>query len=130
MIYPFFSLSSITYSYKDIVDIRTAPKCKAPSGKIVDNGDKDHVIQFSDGYKWSTFWIWAGTDDEEKGRLIEFVSAKSGKPVRQLPILGQAIAARSTARMTHPANIFSTNTPNPGSTSPPVSISEGSRITI
>jgi hypothetical protein len=85
--YPFFSISSTTYSYSDIIDIQTASQCMAPSGKIVDNGDKDHVIYLSDGYKWSTRWLWAGCDAEEKQQLIEFVSNKSGKPVHQMPIL-------------------------------------------
>lgn len=87
VIYPFFGISSIRHSYNDIVDIRTAPQCRAPSGKVVSNYDKDHVIEFSNGYKWSTHWIWGTTDDKEKRRLIEFVSDKSGKQVRQLPIL-------------------------------------------
>jgi hypothetical protein len=87
VIYPFFSLSSVTYSYTDIVSINTAPLRRAPSGKIVKNGDEDYVIGFCDGYKWSTHWVWAGTDDSEKIRLLKYVSAKSGKPIRQLQIL-------------------------------------------
>jgi hypothetical protein len=87
VIYPFFGISPVRHTYKEIVDIRTAPQCRAPSGNVVVNGDKDHIIEFSDGYKWSTYIIWGETDDNEKQRLIDFVSAKSGKPVRQLPIL-------------------------------------------
>jgi hypothetical protein len=87
VIYPFWSLSSVRHSYQDIAEIRTAPQCKAPSGKIVNNVDQDHVLQFSDGYRWSTYWIWGETDDNEKRRLIDFISTKSSKPVRQLAIL-------------------------------------------
>ena len=87
VLYPFCSVSSIHHSYRDVVNLRTAPKCKAPNGDIVENSDMDHVVEFSDGSAWSTRWIWGELSDNEKRRLIAFLSAKSGKQVRQLPVL-------------------------------------------
>lgn len=86
---PFFGLSNVRHSYDDIVEIRTAPVSRAPSGKVVPNEAGDHVVDFSDGSVWSTYPIWSHLRKAEKHELIDFIVAKSGKQVRQVPILNK-----------------------------------------
>lgn len=86
-IYPFLSLSSTTYRYQDVVDIRTSRHVKAPNGRVLVNSERIHVIEFADGRRWSTYLIWEESEDAAKDRLLKFLCDKSGKQVRQVPVL-------------------------------------------
>lgn len=83
--YPFFSFSSVRHEYSDIADIRTALQRRAPNGRLRDNDD--YETEFSDGRVWSTYPNPASLTKAEKQQMMEFVSKKSGKPVRQVPVL-------------------------------------------
>ena len=83
--YPFFSLSSVSHKYSDITDIRTAPQRRAPNGNLRDNDDFETV--FSDGRVWSTHPNPAAFTTLEKRQMMEFVSKKGGRPIRQVPVL-------------------------------------------
>jgi len=83
--YPFFSFSSVSHKYSDITDIRTAPQRRAPNGSLRDNDD--YETEFSDGRVWSTHPNPANLTKAEKQQMMEFVSKKCGRPVRQVPVL-------------------------------------------
>lgn len=83
--YPFFSLSSVSHKYGDIVDIRTAPQRRAPNGRLRDNDD--YQTEFADGSVWSTYLNPADLTTAEKRQMMEFVSKQSGKPIRLVPVL-------------------------------------------
>jgi len=83
--YPFFSLSSVSHKYGEIVDIRTAPKRRTPLGKLRDNNE--YQTEFADGSVWYTLWEPAALAPAEKREIMEFLSKKSGKPIRRVPVL-------------------------------------------
>lgn len=71
--------------YADVKEIRTAPQLRAPSGKLVNR--REYVVEFADGTTWSTNFQPAELPPQKKKNLLEFVSKKSGKPIRELQIL-------------------------------------------
>ena len=83
--YPFFTLLSVSHKYSDITDIRTAPRRQAPSGNLRDNDD--YETEFSDGSVWATYPNPADLTADEKQRMMEFVSKRSGKPIRHVALL-------------------------------------------
>ncbi len=83
--YPFFSLSSVSHKYGGIADIRTAPKRRAPNGNLRDNDD--YETEFTDGSIWSTHPNPADLTTVDKRQMMEFVSKKSSKPIRHVPVL-------------------------------------------
>lgn len=83
--YPFFSLSSVRHNYRDIADIRTAPKVRTPIGDIKDNDN--YETEFTDGSIWSTYPNPTNLTAAEKRQMMEFVAKQSGIPIRQVPVL-------------------------------------------
>jgi hypothetical protein len=83
--YPFFSLSSVSHKYREITDIKTAPKRRAPNGNLRDNDD--YQTAFADGLVWLTYPNPADLTAAEKRQMMEFVSKQSGKPIRHVPVL-------------------------------------------
>lgn len=80
-----FGFSRDRKSYSSIDDICTAPKLRAPAGNIVER--REYVIRFDDGNTLSTKNFFKEENAPRVKQAIEFTSMKSGKPIRELPIL-------------------------------------------
>lgn len=80
-----FGLGTVTRSYQDVKDIRTAPQRRAPNGKLVDR--REYEIEFVDGSIWTTNFEPSGLSNQEKERLAKFISRQSTRRIRELKVL-------------------------------------------
>ena len=81
-----FGFSASTYNYTEITQLRTAPSCRAPVGRLINR--REYEITFRDGQAWRTSSIVAvGTRPEEKKKLFDLLSARSGVPIQEVPVL-------------------------------------------
>lgn len=71
--------------YSNIASIKAARGVTAPNGNIVLR--REYSIRFVDGFSWNTDTDLSDATPEQKARLIDAVSARSGVPVREVDVL-------------------------------------------
>jgi hypothetical protein len=81
----FFSPIERVYPFEEVAEIQTAPRFRAPIGKVVDR--REYVIAFRDGRSWSTRWTPFESADQ-KTSVAEVISERSGVSILELDILG------------------------------------------
>jgi hypothetical protein len=82
---PFFSIRERSFSYADVVSIKTAPAFVAPNGKTVQR--REYVLQFSDSTSWNTKDEPSDAAEAQVRSLVHAVSERSGTAISEIPVL-------------------------------------------
>ncbi len=81
-----FGFSASTYNYTEITQLRTAPSYRALIGRVFNN--REYEVTFRNGRAWRTSSMVAvGTRPEDKKKLFDLLSARSGVPIQEVPVL-------------------------------------------
>jgi hypothetical protein len=83
LVHNFWSFGLHRYDYSNVVWIGSAPAYVAPSGAIVRR--REYLFRFNDGSSWSTLSDPSGASRDTRDRLAQWVSARSGCHVVELP---------------------------------------------
>lgn len=86
---PFFGIRERTFSYAEVVSIKTAPTFVAPNGKTVQR--REYVVQFSDSTSWSTNYDPSEATEAQVRSLVRAVSERSGVAVSEIPVLRREV---------------------------------------
>jgi hypothetical protein len=88
VIKPLFAISPLSYCYTDIESIHSAPAVTTWTGKTVNQ--REYVIIFHNGQKWSTNLSPALMGSEQKTQILLYVSLKSGVPMTERKVLDKS----------------------------------------
>jgi hypothetical protein len=82
-----FSPSEVRYSLADVQNIETSGRFVAPNGNLITQ--REFVVIFNDGRRWSTTYIPSDPDTEAKRRFMRMIADRSGKPIEEVDLFAK-----------------------------------------
>jgi len=81
----FWALRDSRHGYTEVASLYDVAQARAPNGHIID--DPHVVIEFEDGTRWSSWMTWRDPSPQEDRQILQWVSQRSGKPIRRVRLL-------------------------------------------